>query len=55
MLMTLKEKIEKLINQKSLENGSNTPDFVLAQYLLDCLEAFDNAVNARQSFHNHKR
>jgi len=33
-----------LINQHSLENGSDTPDWRLAQYLALCLEAFDAAM-----------
>ena len=34
-----------LINRHSLENGSNTNDFVLADFLADCLVAFDKASN----------
>lgn len=43
--------IEKLINRNSMENGSNTPDFILADYLNDCLSAFDTAVNAREAWY----
>lgn len=39
--------LENLLNQHSMENGSNTPDFVLATYLRNCLDAFDWAVNQR--------
>ena len=28
-----------IINKYSLENESNTPDFILAEYLMKCLEA----------------
>jgi len=38
------KELENLINKHSKENGSDTPDFILAQYLVDCLEAFDKAV-----------
>jgi len=31
--------IEQAINRNSKENGSDTPDFILAQYLIDCLAA----------------
>ena len=41
---------EKLINCESMENGSMSPDFVLADYLQDALNAFDKAVQARESF-----
>jgi hypothetical protein len=50
--MTLRKRIEKAINETSAENGSNTPDYVLAEYLMDCLEALDKAVNARDE-HSH--
>lgn len=41
--------LKHLINKHSKENGSNTADFVLAQYLVHCLEAFDYAVKYRES------
>ncbi len=42
--------LENLINSHSMENGANVPDFVLAQYLIRCLLAFDEAVVARDKF-----
>ena len=30
-----------LINQYSMENGSDTPDFILSRYLVDCLKAYN--------------
>ena len=38
-----RERLARAINCFSMENGSNTPDFVLAQFLVDCLCAFDKA------------
>lgn len=46
-----RENLEVLINQHSMENGSETPDFILAEYLRDSLVAFDKAVNARVNFY----
>ena len=40
-----------LLNATSQENASNTPDFVLAQYLLACLVAFNQAVQQRVSWY----
>ena len=37
--------LESLINKFSLENRSNTPDFVLAEYLVSCLLAYEHAKN----------
>lgn len=47
----LRCEIEAAINRNSAENGSNTPDYILGQYLCDCLAAFDSAVNAREEWH----
>lgn len=44
--------LESIINRSSKENGSNTPDFILAKYLEACLENFDIAVNARSNWYN---
>lgn len=43
--------LEKLINQHSIEGGSNTPDFILACFLRQCLEAFDMATRRRDEHH----
>ena len=43
--------IEEAINRTSAENKSNTPDFVLAQYLIDCLTAYDKATNVRDKWY----
>lgn len=46
-----RKKIENLINIYSLENGSDTPDFILAQYLVDCLKSFDKALQSREDWY----
>ena len=43
--------LRKLINRYSLENFSDTPDFVLADYLIQCLCAFENTTNAREKYY----
>lgn len=48
------DEIESLINRYSQENGSNTPDFILASYLNDCLKAWNSAVNARETWYGRK-
>jgi hypothetical protein len=47
----LRKEIEGTLNKFSAENGSNTPDFILAQYLIDCLAAYDRAVMAREKWY----
>lgn len=50
-----REQLEHLINWNSKESGSNTPDFLLAEYLTACLAAFDNAVTARDKWYGARR
>jgi len=45
------KELRALINRQSMENGCNTPDFILAEYLDRCLMAFDLAVNAREKWY----
>lgn len=40
-----------LINKYSLENNSNTPDFILANYLVNCLNAFNLASIGREKWY----
>lgn len=40
-----------IINRYSMENGSNTPDFILAEHLLTCLEVFDATSRRREGWY----
>jgi hypothetical protein len=33
-----------------MENGSKTPDYILARYLNDCLEAFNHALQSKARY-----
>lgn len=43
--------LRNLINKHSMENASNTPDFILAQYLTNCLRAWNQATQQRETWH----
>ncbi len=49
--MSLDEELTVLLNRHSAENSSNTPDFILAQFLRYCLAAFDGAVGQRDRWY----
>jgi len=49
--MTFRKELEDSINRNCMENASNTPDFILAQYLHSCLNAFDAAVQQRETWY----
>lgn len=44
-----------LLNSYSMENHSDTPDFVLSEYLCDCFMAFNRAVNDRKRWYGRKQ
>ena len=46
-----RSELERLVNRCSMENGSNTPDFILADYLAAALAAFDCAVQQRETWY----
>ncbi len=43
--------LKHLINRYSKENGSDTPDFILAEYLNGCIEIFDKTVKRRDEWY----
>ena len=43
--------LERLINSHSMENASNTPDFILASYLRGCLSNWNQHVTHREQWY----
>jgi hypothetical protein len=52
MEYVFKKELKELIKKHSLENESDTPDYVLAEYILSCLYAYENAIKARDRYFN---
>jgi len=48
---SFRKELESIINCHSMENTSNTPDFILAEYLTSCLLAFDTATQQRETWY----
>ena len=48
---TFEKELEFLINRFSEEKGSNTPDFILADYMRRCLDCFNIAVTRREHWY----
>lgn len=44
---TFQEELEALINKHCLERHSDTPDFILAEFMANCLHEFNKAVSNR--------
>lgn len=47
-----RDELRSLINRFSLERESNTPDWVLRDFLSNCLDAFDRATNSRDGWYD---
>lgn len=47
---SLKGELTKLLNYYSVESDSNTPDFILAEYLLECLRAYNHVIASREQW-----
>lgn len=52
--MSLRDELTVVLNKHSRENFSNTPDFILAEYLISCLSAFETGVRAREKWYGHE-
>lgn len=44
--------LKELINKHCRENGSDTPDHVLASYLMGCLAQFDETTRLRDGWYD---
>lgn len=51
MMATFEQELAQLLNSYSKENESNTPDFILAQYMIACLDAFTKASRDREKWY----
>jgi len=47
----LQKDITRALNSACAENTSSTPDWILAEYLLGCLVAFDRATQQRENWY----
>ena len=52
--MDFKKELMSLINKASRENESNTPDFILAEFMMGCLIAGEQLVKERDKWFNVK-
>lgn len=51
---SFEEELSNLLNGYSMENGSNTPDFILAKYLVKCLKTYNKLINRRDKWYGVK-
>ena len=43
--------LSNLINHHNIDNDLNTPDFILANYIIDCLVAYNTTNKANKHWH----
>lgn len=46
MKKIFKKKLEELLNKYSIDNDCKTPDYILAEYLCDCIGGYRKTVDA---------
>ena len=49
--LPFEKELELLINRQCAEQASNTPDFILAEYMMDCLQAYNKAICVRDKWY----
>ena len=48
---SLSRELTSLLNYHSQEQFSDTPDYILAEYLMDCLRAYNAALQKRENWY----
>lgn len=48
---SLDQALQNLLNSYSVDNGSNTPDFILSEYMLNSLRNFEQATKDREKWY----
>jgi hypothetical protein len=51
LVTDFEKELRCLINKHSMENGSNTPDHLLVEYLMGCLDTFNRTVAKRDKWY----
>ena len=51
-MKNFKKELEELINKHSKENESDTPDYILADYINQCLESYNRVIRLRDRFYD---
>ena len=52
--MSIREEVRTILNKASRENKSDTPDYILADYLMGCLIIGEKLINDRESYYSLK-
>ena len=50
----LRSELTALLNKHSREGESNTPDFILANFMFNALDSFEVAINAREEWYGRR-
>ena len=50
-MLIFEQELKDLLNRHSMENGSDTPDFLLAAYLKGCLEIWNKTMRDREKWY----
>jgi len=53
-MSNFQRELSALINKHSMENDSDTPDYLLAEFLIGCLNSYNRVINARDNWYGPK-
>lgn len=51
-MKTFESELTELINRYSIENGSDTPDWILAEYIKGALKSYEKTVRMRDHWYS---
>jgi hypothetical protein len=51
LVSDLEQDLAAVINKHSMDNGANTPDFILARYIIRCLDNFRELTQERERWY----
>lgn len=51
-VLMFERELTALLNKYSKENASDTPDFILANYLINCLNTYNHTIQVREKWYN---
>jgi len=51
-MINFRTELQELLNKYGKENVSDTPDYILAGYIVGCLDVFNKAVKTRDNWHS---
>ena len=53
--MSFERELEDLLNKYCIESKASTPDYIVAKYVMNCLESMNNVIKHRDHWYDLRR